>query len=380
MQPDGKFDLTNLPPESISVRAQVKGYRHSGRNKSLDRLNPFGLAGRLDQDKTNFVMLLEPGEMLPSEWNSAPPDERAENLPLSGIEDGGWNEKIVSGRILDEQTGQPIAGTARVFPGFSRGFKNGYIDWQNSRGVVAEEGKYEISVSPRTERMLIKVLADGYAAHVSTNLTLSSTNLRYDITMTPAEDISATLLGLDGKPAVGVKVCIIGAGEQGHFNRKGELRLYQVGEEAYAVTDPEGRFKFAPRPGEADIYAATDKGFVHASANNLPEKIALQPYGRVRGRLVRNGKPVAEEEVDLAMQRQFSMLSPHLNLHGTLTDQDGNFLIENVPPGNLQLTRREGMDGGGGWSNVEIKKFETQPGELIDFGDLQYPESRITRR
>src|SRR5207249_4501387 len=69
----------------------LKGYRHSARNLSLDRLNPFGLAGRLDADKTDLTILLEPGEMLQSEYESVPKEERPENLPLCGIEDKRTN-------------------------------------------------------------------------------------------------------------------------------------------------------------------------------------------------------------------------------------------------------------------------------------------------
>jgi hypothetical protein len=68
LAPDGKFDVSNVPAESLSVHARVTGYRHSARNASLDRLNPFGLAGRLDTDKTDLTILLEPGESLPSEF------------------------------------------------------------------------------------------------------------------------------------------------------------------------------------------------------------------------------------------------------------------------------------------------------------------------
>lgn len=67
LPPDGHFDLANLPTESFSISARVKGYRPSLKNPSLDRLNGFSVVGRLTEDTTGFVLLLEPGERLSRE-------------------------------------------------------------------------------------------------------------------------------------------------------------------------------------------------------------------------------------------------------------------------------------------------------------------------
>jgi hypothetical protein len=64
LPPDGHFVVTNLPAEVTSVDTRVEGYRFSDHNVSLDRLNPFHLVGRLDADKTNLLVLLEPGANL----------------------------------------------------------------------------------------------------------------------------------------------------------------------------------------------------------------------------------------------------------------------------------------------------------------------------
>ncbi len=63
----GRFELIGVPSETVSISVHLKAYRLSGRNISLDRLNPFRLSGRVDGDVDALVVLLEPGEMLPSE-------------------------------------------------------------------------------------------------------------------------------------------------------------------------------------------------------------------------------------------------------------------------------------------------------------------------
>ena len=187
------------------------------------------------------------------------------------------------------------------------------------------------------------------------------------------------LLGIDGKPAEGVTVFLLGPMEQGYLSKEGAINAYQVGDESKCVTDSEGKFKLPSKIGEAEIFAATKDGFVRTLAKNLPEKIQLKPYGKVSGRLMKNGKPVPEAEVDLGWERDFSRDYPHIGMHGTLTDEDGRFEIGTVPSGKVKVTRRDKTGLGGGWSNMEIKRFELLPGEMVDLGELEFPENQITR-
>ena len=373
---DGKFSLTNIPSESITVAANIKGYRHSGKNKSLDRLNPFSLAGKLTADKTDLVMLLEPGSNLQSEWNHEPEQERAENRPLSGIEDGGWVEKRIFGRLLNEKTGTPISAKAQVIPGYPRGpFK----EWQSTRAVTVTNGHYEIFLPQSRTNVVLQVLAEDYTAHITKPLSLSSTNIENDVVLAAGKSPAGILLGVDGKPVEGVTVFLLGPMERGYLNKEGVIHAYQVGDESRCVTDAQGRFKLASKIGEAEVFAATKEGFVRALAKDLPESIQLKAYGAVRGRLVKNGKPVPEAEVDLGWERDFNPDHPHLGMHGTITGDDGRFEIVSVPPGNVKVSRREKSELGGGWSNIEIKLFEALAGETVDLGDVEFPENQVTR-
>jgi hypothetical protein len=286
----------------------------------------------------------------------------------------------VYGRITDEKTGEPIKVKAQVRPGYPRGHGIDFIDWQSTRAVAAVEGRYEITLPQTKTNVVLQILAEDYAPHVSKPVALNSTNEEYNVSLTPAKSPSGILLGVDGKPAEGVKVYILGPSEQGYLNKDGDLRIYQLGDESECLTDADGRFKFAPKSGEAEVFAAAKEGFVRAKANDLPEKIQLQPYGKVRGRLMKAGKPVAEEFVDLSWQREFNMKQPHLGMHGTMTDEDGKFEISTAPAGQIRLTRREKMEGSGGWTNVELKKFESVSGGMVDLGDVEYPAGPLSSR
>ena len=227
--------------------------------------------------------------------------------------------------------------------------------------------------------MILQILAEDFTPHMSKTISLNTTNTEYNVSLAPGKSVEGVLLGVEGKPAAGVTIYLLGPMEQGYLNNKGEIHAYQVGDESQCTTDAEGKFKFAAKLGEAEVFAATKEGFARASAKELPPKIELQRYGKVRGRLVKDGKPMAEQEVDLGWERDFRAERPHVGMHGTLTDEEGRFEISMVPAGKLKVTRRDKSGLGGGWSNVEIKKFEGRAGEVVELGDLEYPESQFSR-
>ena len=84
--PDGRFDVSNLPPGSYNISSRIKSYRIAAGNASFDTSNPFRLLGQLKTNKTNLTLLLEPGENLPSNSSSRAPGARLQDLPLAGIE------------------------------------------------------------------------------------------------------------------------------------------------------------------------------------------------------------------------------------------------------------------------------------------------------
>ncbi|HTV62272.1 MAG TPA: carboxypeptidase-like regulatory domain-containing protein [Verrucomicrobiae bacterium] len=87
LPPDGRFDFTNIPSETISISTTIEGYRFSPRNASLDPLGPSELVGQLDSDKTNLIVLLEPGKPLQPDYAENESEEGAfQKLPLGGAE------------------------------------------------------------------------------------------------------------------------------------------------------------------------------------------------------------------------------------------------------------------------------------------------------
>ena len=139
------------------------------------------------------------------------------------------------------------------------------------------------------------------------------------------------------------------------------------------LTDVRGRFHFTPQLGTGKIFAANSGGFGWTTSTALQTngEIILRPWARVHGRLVKDGKPIAGEYVDLSQSAVFSSGLPFLNLHGTVTDDDGRFAIGCVPPGDMSISTRNYMGSGhSGWSNQSQQTFTARPGEDVDLGDV----------
>jgi hypothetical protein len=85
--PEGRFELTDIPAESVSFGVRIKGYKFSKGNPNLDWLNG-GLVGRVDGDITDLTLLMEPGEWRYNGEEGEPPDgvSQPRERPLRGTE------------------------------------------------------------------------------------------------------------------------------------------------------------------------------------------------------------------------------------------------------------------------------------------------------
>ena len=369
----GEFEVSNLPAESLTIGGRVNGYRFSGQNASLDRLNPFGLAGRLDSDKTNLVVLLEPGEMLPGQWDSAPEEERPENLPLGGIESGSRRTAwIITGKVISADTKEPI-NNARVTSGRQQGGRSPWVTWDNTRSALTTNGIFRLELPRGKDQRLLRVAAEGYLPERSEAFSFSNGETIVNFELKKGEGPSGVLLSVNGEPLAGATIYLLGPGEQGVLSNNGQLLTHNVGDEGRTVTSNDGLFTFAARLGDTELYCANAEGFLRVKASEVKpgKKLQLQRWSSVYGLLTRDGKPVSGELLDLRWTEEFDSNRPYVNLHGTVTDDSGNFKIEKVPPGEMIIAVRKELGAGiGGWQSIKLKPFTTAPGQALNLGEI----------
>ena len=99
-----------------------------------------------------------------------------------------------------------------------------------------------------------------------------------------------------------------------------------------------GNFDLPAGPGDMPVIVTDPKGLLVttvAKAREYPS-LRLQPFGRVEGVLVSEGKPMPGGSVDIRLITEANDL--YLSRDAT-ADQDGKFVITNLPPGEYQLYR-----------------------------------------
>ena len=202
---DGRFDVTGIPTESMALCLQLNGYRVSAKNASLDTMNPFGLVGRVDNDLTNLVFLMEKGKSLEPDYSSSlPMSELPANKPLRGAEAPAdhSNEYAVSGRVLDDKTKQPVT-RFRITPGNTFD-QRPEVSWDVRHQTDGTNGSYTVYFQKGRAEPTLKVEAEGYLPMVSPALAKVQTN--YDFSLKQGAGPAGKVLLPNGEAAAGVTV------------------------------------------------------------------------------------------------------------------------------------------------------------------------------
>jgi len=176
---DGSFNVSGIPNEAMSLSVAVGGYRFSSKNESLDLQNPFRLIGRMDHDITNLMVLLEYGGML--EPQMVPPGSGPDAVPLRGAERAydHTSQRMISGRVTDKQTGEPIA-SFRITPGRPDEILGERLNPQHA--IAGTNGSFVIYFDDQKRETLLRIEAPDYAPMTSRELAPGVT--QYDFALT----------------------------------------------------------------------------------------------------------------------------------------------------------------------------------------------------
>jgi hypothetical protein len=375
---DGSFDTTGIPPGLVRVVLRVPGYRVSRQNESQDVLNPNCLIGRVDDDITNLVILLEKGAMLEPDYDS-PHKDGPPTQALRGTEAGHSPEEVraqswrISGRVIDAKTGQPLPSFL-VTPGNKLFRRTGFDLRNQARG---SNGVYAVELSKRFSQPVLKIEADGYCPAALTPPQEDQTN--FEIALQPGAGPSGTVSLPDGKPAAGVTVGLFCAGNEAMAIREGVLSSYRA-RRLVRTTDASGGFSFPPELEMETLAATCPDGFKLVSAGDLAAnpKVILEPWGRVRGTLRRPSGPGTNEELDLTFLAEARQPWSLGTGNHTITDETGRFEFDRVPPGKLELSCRIKKDERS-WHTMPLQSITVNPGQTLEL-DIDASERAAPER
>jgi len=299
-------------------------------------------------------------------WDSAPRDEMNLYAGKEGyfasrnnmiIADGEEHtiklhpQISLSGWVTDADTGLPIA-SFKVIPGRER--------LNLAHGT---NGAYMLTFQEISQPLQAHFEAEGYAPDTSEPLSLNQDQQICNISLKPqkpSDAVQGTVLLPDGSPAAGAQVALSTAEKT---VRLGVGKFLDRHDSILTTADASGHFAFPVDPAPRSVIAIHPQGFSELKLDQPDHRVIvqLQPWGRIEGTLtLRSGKN-DHRQINL-----MSQLSPYA--HGTFrvdvsadTDAQGNFVFEQLPPGDFELYLFPGMNLS--WTHQTPVKI--QPGETL---------------
>jgi thiol-disulfide isomerase/thioredoxin len=275
----------------------------------------------------------------------------------------------VTGIVVDADTHKPIPEFT-ITEGRQSRFAN-QIDWLNGYETNQSNGAFTIHLQKQPFAPALLIEADGYRPQSSGVIDVAETNLAVSLKKGPGA--SGVVFNPDGSPAGKVAVYLADM-KNGVY--VGDSK-FEVREELYrgtrrANTDASGHFSFSPRIDDYAILIVGKAGFAQVLATELEKnsEVRLQSYAHVEGKLMIGTRPGSNETVRLGLAyhpyefhpRNFSPLSLFLT---TVTDAEGKFTFERVPPVSVEIYHEPKVRDGkmGTIAQSQTTKFLLRPGE-----------------
>jgi hypothetical protein len=271
---------------------------------------------------------------------------------------------------------------------YSAGVKKGYAEfcptcWADcgKRTTTDAEGAFTITgLSPDLIFTLL-VLRDGYSAKYVQKIDpakgpAETATLK---PRSPVEDVSQVVRGLvtdvHGRPLRDAVIEQEGVGIRGPNGLGHRFGAGRDWIDEMAVTNEKGEFEMAYSKPAVEM-------ILQVSARGMAPKLFTEPTGAdrktmvvtdgatVRGRLMANGKPVANAELGLITHERRSGTMYAEVLIGT--KDDGTFAITNVPPGRIWMIYPKMESVAARGIGTQAKPLETKDdGQDIDVGDIE---------
>jgi peroxiredoxin len=275
----------------------------------------------------------------------------------------------ITGTVTDAETGAPLK-SFYIIEGLVDGYP-GSIQWFMARQTEGKNGTFDLLLNKGQTAPAIMVDAKGYIPQSSGAIMGKETNLTF--ALKKGAGPTGVVLKPDGTPAVGAKVYLSDM-RNGVYVQDSDMEVQEqiFRETRRTKTDEEGRFSFPPRIEDYAVLVLQDEGFAQVTVDELrraPE-VKLKPWAKVEGRLMIGARPGTNESVRLWLApvpyQHHPRSFPPLNLHlQTLTDGEGQFTFERVPPINVQVYHSPDVtDGKTGITPMsQTTSFALQPGE-----------------
>jgi protocatechuate 3,4-dioxygenase beta subunit len=360
--PDGRFRLEGLQPSSYLFEVDAPGYVRVA-------AGPFEVATEASNE--GHVVKLERGHALAgrvSDGRTRQPIGGARvSVSIPPLDDGG-------------AAADPMAmfGGMRGGRGGGRGGFGGMDVLDQAR--TAADGSFELRPL-RAGTYLLRIDADGYPQFEERSFTLGSGTGEAEFRLDPGARVHGRVLGLEP----GTRARLEFAHQESNERRTtaispddGSYEISGLMAGGYFVSVQEDGRRGGNDGGRGGAGMRAAIGAIVASRSGAAPDLIVPAGGdisydvgaqtldlaTVRGRVYRNGQPGAGLEVRLVAQVQNTGLDPQIErfaagrlaglFSGRVSETDGTFTIESVPPGDYSFEVRNRQGGGGGRGGPQL--------------------------
>lgn len=240
----------------------------------------------------------------------------------------------IFGKVVDAASGEPVK-LFRVIP--VQAFRPDFYSTDFQAGSVAEgkDGRYTIkmdSYGQTRNRYRVRIEADGYRTALGQkSLAVGDAPLEEDFKLERTPALRGTVLEPNGEPADAFTVAVGTPTVATHFGLEGADLSFGIGFDVR-----EGNTFELPATFESSrIRVFNGSGFAEIlrKPNEQIGTIVLQPWASVSGRLVQDGKPVANEWIYFHPLANRALTEARFQDSFTAkTDRDGHFHFDRLPP------------------------------------------------
>lgn len=275
--------------------------------------------------------------------------------------------RVAVGLVTDCETAEPIPEFLAM-PVIVFG-ENNYATRFTDR-KQGSHGRYELPLTGSGDPDVpyrVRFEADGYRSVVCERL-FGPTDGRaeLDVALEPMPARKGRVVDADGNPVAGALIQQASPTDI-PYARNGSPNSYDA---RPLRTDADGNFEIRATSEPVLVRAYHDLGF--AEVDFAPDEenfgeLKLAPWATLSGQLLQAGRPVPNQGVQFWPNAQRDLNKPHFqDGYGALTDADGRFQFDRIPPVSGNLKAYLGLWDDSPLSSSQSVPLELRPGEHLD--------------
>ncbi len=298
-------------------------------------------------------------------------------IPTAKVFSGGEDRTVqlsqalhLYGEVVDAETQLPVENFDIRFAAHSN-----YLNTSSEFSAEGQNGQFQLDLSklhaesispPYFYSLVIRITAEGYEPLLSREFSWRKGDvgrMEHAFELERAEVFSGIVQDQEGNIVPEAETTLILPNTNVRL-LPGKTKLADPDRYIIDKTDSEGRFQLSFEPEAKSVVAVHDLGIGYISIQDLNETgvVTLRPWARVEGQAWFYDEKLAGDQISMGLH--LSDFSFAIGYPRTQSDENGNFVFENVPPGKVRI-----------YANGPAETYYIEPGitRSVKFGGIGRP-------